>query len=75
MVQYGGDGSSGKGPLEWTSENKTELIQTFTKPDGAQYKEAHKTVLQGNDKYTGTSYSITESGEWIERRTYTWTKT
>ncbi|GAB5401075.1 MAG: hypothetical protein Aureis2KO_26600 [Aureisphaera sp.] len=72
VLQFGSDGSFGKGELTHLSDNEIKLEQTFTNPDGSTYKIGHKTTYLDQNKHIGKSFIIDEENNWVANRTYTW---
>jgi hypothetical protein len=72
VLQIGPDGTIGRGELKYLDKNVSELIQVFTNPDGISYKVGHRSHFPTNDMEIGSSFNISNSGEWLAQRTYTW---
>ncbi|WP_299211532.1 hypothetical protein [uncultured Aquimarina sp.] len=71
VIQYGVDGTIGKGPMIITKGDKTEMIQDFVSPEGIKSIHGHRSKLNGN-KFTVISYDISIDGNWQKKRSYTW---
>ncbi|WP_109300288.1 hypothetical protein [Aquimarina sp. AU474] len=71
IVQYGGDGSIGIGPLVMKKDQFFELIQEFVSPKGEKTTHGHRSSFK-KGKLTTTSYGISTNGKWTENRTYEW---
>ena len=74
VMQFGGDGTIGIGELKRKNEKETELLQVFTSPTGSQYRVGHRTLVIDSLSHVGSSFSVNEQNEWVENRSYTWTK-
>lgn len=74
IVQYGGDGRMGEGPLRATGNtHETESIQVFYAPDGSRTRLRHLAVTA--DGTHRTQSFDEEDGKWVARRTYVWKRT
>ena len=76
VMQFGGDGTVGIGPLDpLSAEGVPELTQVFTAPNGVSYNTGHETVWKNDFTHVTISYDWNEErNKWVERRSYTWTK-
>ncbi len=72
VVQYGGDGTIGIGPMTMNKDNQSELIQEFVGPNGNNKVHGHRSTLK-DGKLTTTSFDVSEDGTWKKRRSYVWT--
>ncbi|MEZ5472665.1 MAG: hypothetical protein R3E90_12915 [Marinicella sp.] len=63
LEQFGLGGVIGSGPLHYINEHHSELIQTFTRPDGSQWQGKHINQLDGN-QFTTQSLQMDTNGEW-----------
>ncbi|MDY8137353.1 VOC family protein [Aquimarina sp. 2201CG5-10] len=70
IIQYGADGSIGKGPMILKG-NQLELVQDFISPEGKKTVHGHRSTLNKNI-FISTSYDISANGHWQKRRSYTW---
>jgi hypothetical protein len=73
LMQIGGDGTLGIGYISFDNSSKSELIQTFTSPNGNSRLVGHRSEFTSEVMEVGSSFQIKE-GEWIIDRTYTWVK-
>lgn len=73
VYQFGGDGTVGKGELEWVDEHSTRLLQTFTSLNGSSFTAGHRTTTDGSEQ-TGISFDVDADGNWTPRRSYLWIK-
>ncbi|MCB1627368.1 MAG: hypothetical protein KDI48_06535 [Xanthomonadales bacterium] len=71
LLQLGGGGAVLDGPLQH-EDGVERLQQTFYAPDGSQWQTGHLTHWSGDSEHVGKSFRISEDGEWIEQRSYTW---
>lgn len=71
VVQYGGDGTIGIGPIILKEGNQTEMTQEFISPNGTKNIHGHRsTLIKG--KLTTSSFDIKPDKTWKKRRTYIW---
>lgn len=74
LVQWGGDGRLGEGPMRPTGNGvETEAVQVFHAPDGSSSRTRHLTVTESGEHRT-RSFSEAD-GKWVPDRTYTWKRT
>ena len=73
VIQIATFGTKGEGYLEYRDSANTQLIQTFTNPNGTSWTSGHKTRIFDNYEIS-TSYQIDKQNNWKEQRTYTWYK-
>ena len=71
IIQYGADGTVGKGPLTLKNDQISELIQEFVAPNGKKTIHGHRSTLKDGELIT-TSFDIDSQGAWQKRRTYNW---
>jgi hypothetical protein len=72
LVQFGGGGTQGVGPLNPLADGTMEVVQVFSLPDGRSWKTRHLSSFEGSDLRT-TSFDLVDEA-WVERRTYIWKK-
>ncbi|MEZ5293907.1 MAG: hypothetical protein R2745_22680 [Vicinamibacterales bacterium] len=71
-TQHGSDGTFGSGPHEIRNDGTSEMVQTFWNPRArTTTRVGHRSRLDG-DTHTTTSFDVSASGTWTERRTYVW---
>ncbi|GAA4276205.1 hypothetical protein [Aquimarina mytili] len=71
LVQYGGDGTIGIGPMIMNEDNQSELVQEFVSPNGKKNVHGHRSILK-DGQLTTTSFDISEPKSWKKRRSYIW---
>lgn len=74
LMQISYNGSLGIGVIKHNDNNESVVKQTFTDPKGISRLEGHKMTYPDDATEIGSSYSISESGAWTLKRTYTWKK-
>jgi hypothetical protein len=74
LMQIGYNGTLGIGTIKYTNNNQMVVTQSFTDPKGLSRLEGHKMTYPNKNTEIGSSYSISNSGEWTLKRTYTWRK-
>ncbi len=71
VVQYGGDGTIGIGPITMKGKNQTEMTQEFVSPNASKTVHGHLSTLK-DGILTTTSYDVSTNGDWKKRRSYVW---
>jgi hypothetical protein len=71
VYQFGGDGTVGLGALERLGEGRSELLQTFYRPDGAHWRGGHREEAREGERHS-QSYDVSDDGIWTARRSYVW---
>lgn len=74
LIQFGGDGSVGVGPFLVSNSKESEILQTFTSPNGSQRQIGHRSRIIDSTKHIGSSFIVNAQNEWIPDRSYTWKK-